>query len=313
MSTSRYLPHVLQTFLNTPVALHDNASQMLVAALSGRLNISSLAGAFGHMERERLEELAASGRSAADAKKARKKAKVGSVASMAKSDGDSFLRVQDDVAYIEISGTLTRRWGVGSYSGTTGYDGILTQLSDAVNDDSIKAIWFDIDSPGGTVNGLFDLADTIYSVRDAKPIHAMAADYAYSAAYLLGSSAGWFGVNESGGVGSVGVMTHHASFKEAHEKEGIKVTVLREPELKATGTRFEDLDEETEAHIREQLRALTSMFQARVARNMNIDISAVAATKGRDYMGITAKAVGFVSEVLPEPIAWEKLRAQIGA
>lgn len=297
-----HLPLLMQNLLNTPLCVAPSYAAMMVAALNGRLDISSLQIDDRQMGREEMEALAARGRVDADAKRADRKS------------GTIIDRV-GNVAVIQVWGTLTRTWGVGPYSGSTGYDGILMQLEDAIKDEDIKGIWLDIDSGGGTVNGLFDLVDTIFSFRSRnggpKPIYAMCADYAYSAAFAIGTAADKLFVPPTGGAGSVGVITLHASYKEALENEGIKVTVIREPEDKAKGTEFEDLDAETESQIRAQCKEIADIFQDKVARNMGISKASVAATKGLDYMGRHAKAIGFVSDVLPEPLAWAKLQRRI--
>ena len=301
---SRDLPRLASQLLNTPLAIHRDRAQVLAAVFSGRLNIDGFIQEHQRLDRADFERVAFEARMEADAKRAERKS-------------GSIVEAVGNIAVIQVWGTLTRTWGVGPYSDTTGYDGILMQLEEALNDPEIKGIWLDIDSGGGSVNGLFDLVDVIYAARarngGPKPIWAMAADYAFSAAYAIGSAADKFMVPPTGGVGSVGVITMHTSFREALENEGIKVTVMREPELKAKATNFEDLDAETEEHIRGQLREVCAIFQDKVARNMGLSRKAVADTKGLDYMGATAKAVGFVSDVLPEPLAWEKFKRHIAA
>ena len=58
-------------------------------------------------------------------------------------------------------------------------------LADARDDPGIRGILLDVDSPGGEVGGLFDLADEVYAVREQKPCYAIANDEAFSAAYAI--------------------------------------------------------------------------------------------------------------------------------
>jgi capsid assembly protease len=295
----RDLARMASQLLNTPLAITDRKAEVLAAVFSGRLNIGALQGEFGTIDRDQFQSIALEAKMEADAKKAEEKR-------------GSIVMSVGNIAVIQVWGTLTRTWGIGTYSDTTGYDGILMQLEAAMADDEIKGIWLDVDSGGGTVNGMFDLGDMIYSFRQAnggpKPIWAMASDYAYSAAYLIASACDRLIVPPTGGVGSVGIIGMHTSYEGMLEKEGIKVTVVREPELKGKPAFSENMDAQSEAHIREQIREVTELFQAKVARNMGLDISAVAATKGLDYMGRHAKAIGFATDVLPEPMAWEQFK-----
>jgi ClpP class serine protease len=299
---TRDLPRLMSTWLNAPLCCTGRYAEIAAAVFSGRMNIDSVRAEMGAIGRKEMESIVEGARIDADAKRAQTKR-------------GSIIEETNDIAVIQVYDALTRTWGVGPYSGATGYDGILMQLEDAVADDDIKGIWLDVDSGGGTVNGLFDLVDTIYSFRESnggpKPIWGMSADYAYSAAYALLSACDQCFVGETGGVGSVGTITMHTSYKKQNENDGIIVNVLRDPPLKATATEYEDLDAETEAHIMGQLRTITGIFQDKVARNRGIAKSTVAGTKGLDYMGADAKAIGFVTDVLPEPVVWENFRQLI--
>ena len=313
---SIFLPFAMQNFLNVPLAMHESAADMLVAALSGRLNIRELTSASGIHSQRDLDDLALLGRERVDAGQLSfvSANKTKSSPQRARSSRDKTFQIAGDVAIVPIKGTLMKDWGIGPYSGSTGYDGIQTQIMDAVQDADVKAIWMWIDSGGGTVNGLEQTADLIYNLREkntGKPIWAMASDYAYSAAYMLGTAADRFYAPRLGGVGSVGTITMHADLSKKLENDGIKVTVIRAGKNKARANGIEPLDEETLAHIEAQCAEHRNAFIETVARNMGISKKSVAETEGLDYMGTAAKAIGFVTEVLPEPEVWGKLQRKI--
>lgn len=79
---------------------------------------------------------------------------------------------------------------------------IRAEFQDALADPRIQGILLDVDSPGGEVGGLFDLAGEILAGRQEKPIYAIANDAAFSAAYAIASSAERLFVTSTGGVGS---------------------------------------------------------------------------------------------------------------
>jgi ClpP class serine protease len=312
---SVYLPFMMEHLFNTPVALHPAKAEMICAALSGRLNITSLENASTKLDARALEDLASMGRRSVAFTNERvleleaKRPDGGAQAQVREVDERPY-DVAGRIAIIRVWGTLTRNWGVGPYSGSTGYDGILTQILYAQNDRAVDKIWMDVNSGGGAVNGLFDLQQAIWSMNGAhggKPIYAMAADYAYSAAYAIAVAADKVFVPRTGGVGSVGTVALHADLSKALEEEGIKVTVIRAPKRKFRGNPYEALDEETLAHLQEQIDDTTDLFQDRVAECMGIAKSVVSETEGLDYMGRKAKAIGFVNEVLSEQEAWAKL------
>jgi capsid assembly protease len=313
---ARHLPHVMQQLLGTPLCVTASHASMIAAAFAGKLDIRSIATEFERLDQRALADLAATGRLAADQTRLAQQHKPG--AAMFGNDTSWNGRVYplvNGIAVINIWGTLTRTWGVGPYSGSTGYDGIQTQLMTAMNDPKVNAIWLDINSPGGAVDGLFDLQELIWSVNEkngGKPIWAFAGDHAYSAAFAIGVAADKFFVPQTGGVGSVGVITLWADMQKALEQEGIAVRVFRSGAKKALGYGgFEDLPEESVAHIQGQLDEIRDLFVERVAQYRGISKSSVLQTEGLDYMGRHAKSVGFVTDVLSEHAAWAKLERKL--
>ena len=110
------------------------------------------------------------------------------------SDGQTPFAMVDGIAVIEISGVLVHRgaW-IGKSSGQTSYEGIAAQLAAAVANPMVRGIALVIDSFGGEVAGVFDLADAIRAARTSKPVWALVAEHAYSAGYALASQADQIG------------------------------------------------------------------------------------------------------------------------
>jgi capsid assembly protease len=89
---------------------------------------------------------------------------------------------------IEIAGVLIHRGGwIEQSSGQTSYEGITAQIEAAASDPGVRGLALEIDSFGGEVAGVFDLADRIRAIRGAKPVWAFVAEHALSAGYALAS------------------------------------------------------------------------------------------------------------------------------
>jgi ClpP class serine protease len=88
----------------------------------------------------------------------------------------------EGVVRIPVRGTL--HW----YSGMAGDDGRRAALSMTFADDAARAVVLDIDNPGGEVAGCFDRVDSLYAVRGSESLRALLNEFAYSAAYALGSA-----------------------------------------------------------------------------------------------------------------------------
>ena len=87
---------------------------------------------------------------------------------------------------------------------------------------SISAIVLDVDSPGGSVFGVEELATEIRAARGTKPVVAVANSMAASAAYWIASQADELVITPGGMVGSIGVLTAHEDISKAQEMAGIK-------------------------------------------------------------------------------------------
>ena len=125
------------------------------------------------------------------------------------SSPDSLAITPNGIAIIPVVGTLVKRAGaIDAASGLLSYTAIETMIMEAATDPAVGGILLDVDSPGGEVGGVFDLADLIREAREAKPVYALADD-AFSAAYLLASAADRIYLSQTGGVGSIGVIAVH--------------------------------------------------------------------------------------------------------
>lgn len=199
---------------------------------------------------------------------------------------------QGRVAVLPVRGTILHRMsGMSAMSGGTG----LEQLSKAFvalrDDPQVKAIVLDVDSPGGSVDGLVEAADLIRSSRGAKPIVAQVNVRAASAAYWLAAQADDVAVTPSGEVGSIGVITVHEDISAMLEKMGVKETVIASTPFKAEGNPYGPLSEEARAAIESDVHAFDAMFHDAVAEGRGAKVATVRAEFGQGRMVLAAEAV----------------------
>ena len=208
-------------------------------------------------------------------------------------------RVQDGTAIIGIYGPLLhRRMDMDFPSGgPMTYAEIKSALDTALNDDAVHSIVLDVDSPGGEVSGAFDLADYIYQARAAKPITAIANESAFSAGYLIASSAGRLVLPRTGAVGSVGVIATHAEFSRAEEAAGIKVTHIYAGDRKADFSSHQPLSDEAAGILQGMINDTYELFVDTVARNRGLKVQAVRDTQAGIFEGKKAVAIKLADEV----------------
>ena len=184
----------------------------------------------------------------------------------------------------------------------------------AVDDPDIGAILIDVDSPGGMVDGVPELAAQMRAARGSKPITAIANTDAASAAVWLAMQADELVVTPSGQVGSIGVFSAHDDVSAAMAAVGVKRTLISAGKYKTEGNPYEPLSEEALAHIQETVDDYYAMFVGDVAKGRGVDAAAVRAGYGEGRM-LTAKRAlkaGMVDRIEPfEAVARRLGRAAV--
>lgn len=205
------------------------------------------------------------------------------------------------VAVLPLWGVMGHRAGtLRESSGGTSTERFGAAFAQAVNDPGISAVVLDVDSPGGTVSGVPELADQVARARGRKPIVAVANSLAASAAYWVGAQADELVVIPSGQVGSIGVMTAHADVSEALAQRGIKVTYLTSARFKAEGAEERPLSAEAQQHYQSQIDHYHTLFVRAVARGRGVPVATVRGEQfgeGRVYNAAAAVARGMADRV----------------
>lgn len=176
------------------------------------------------------------------------------------------------IAVLPLYGVVTQRGNMVddiSGPGSTSTQQFTSALRQVLADDTVGQILIDIDSPGGSVYGVAELASEIVKARAQKPVVAVANSLAASAAYWIGCSASEFYVTPGGEVGSIGVWQAHFDYSKALEEEGVKTTLVSAGKFKVEGNPYVPLDPEAQAFM-----------QSRVDDYYNAFIQAVAVGRG---------------------------------
>ncbi|MFJ5423222.1 S49 family peptidase, partial [Wolbachia endosymbiont of Drosophila barbarae] len=199
---------------------------------------------------------------------------------------------------IPIHGILTKKSeAFDDILGMTSYNQIEAQITQAIEDSDIETILLDIDSPGGEVNGVFDLADFIYNAREKKRIIAIANDDAYSAAYAIASSAEKIFLTRTSGVGSIGVIASHIDQSRFDEKQGIKYTTIFAGSRKNDLNPHEPVTSESLGSLQKEVDRLYEMFVQLIARNRGLSIEKIRSTEAGLYFGEKAVEIGLADGV----------------
>ena len=228
-------------------------------------------------------------------------------------DRDALHRV-GPVALIPVEGTLVHkgRW-IGKSSGQTSYEGLFRQVRAARDDASVQGVVFEVDSYGGEVAGAFDIATEMHALSQVKPTIAILTDFAYSAGYLLASAARQIIIPETGGAGSIGVVTLHADFSAHLKDNGVVVTLLAAGKHKVDGNEFEPLADDVRTRIKGELESVRRLFAEAVGlhRGARLTTDAALRTEAQCYRGPEAVDIGLADAVARPSEAFEAFLAEI--
>lgn len=206
------------------------------------------------------------------------------------------LEMRDDgIAVIHIDGALANRNTIEAYwYDQDTYQSIGDAFEEAANDPNVLGIVLEIDSPGGIVNGVSDLAAKIYGHRGQKPfgIVAHSAGEMCSAAYWIGSAAEKIYASDNASLGSIGVL---CVFRKSKDET---VTVVRSnlsPNKAPTPETAEG-----RSQIEKELDALASVFISTVAQNRGVDYETVLNDFGQGavFVGRGAVKAGLADDVM---------------
>lgn len=205
--------------------------------------------------------------------------------------------VVNGILMVPIKGVLLHDFGYQIFDYATGYVYIEKAIERGIGDGNVKGIALVINSPGGEVAGNFPLVDKIFGWRGEKPIRAYAAESAYSAAYSIASAADSITVSRTGGVGSIGVVTSHVDVSKMMEEYGWKITFIHAGKHKVDGNPYEALKPEVKERIQARIDDLYGIFVSTVARNRDMEESAVRATEALTYSAPDALSIGLADEI----------------
>lgn len=203
------------------------------------------------------------------------------------------------VAVIPVYGVISPRMDLmTAMSGGTSVEGLTRAFREAQADPDVGAIVLDVDSPGGMVDGIPELAAEIRAARGGKPIAAVADHMMASAAYWLGSAADEVIASPSAAVGSIGVIGHHVDYSKADEMAGETWTVISAGEGKEANSGHVPLTDDARAELQAMADDFYAAFSGDVAAARRVPVETVTDDwKAGVFTAKRAKSKGLVDRI----------------
>ena len=193
------------------------------------------------------------------------------------------LTIAGNNAEIAIEGAITARPSLMAFifgGGNTTYADINAALAVAEQDPEVDNITLAIDSPGGTIAGLFDTLAAIEAAE--KPVKAVVSNVAASAAYAIASQADEIvATNRAARFGSIGIVVR--GFVDENE---VAITSTDAPK------KAPDLSTEAgKAVVREELDALHEIFVDAIASGRGVTTDTINAEFGQGATLLAGEAL----------------------
>lgn len=207
------------------------------------------------------------------------------------------------VAVIPVKGVISSRvsmWDLLFGGGATPPAWIARQRQRAMDDDSIKAIVMQYDTPGGSVFGVEEAAEAMAVDKGKKPVIAHVTGSCASAGYWLASGADEIVADPTSIIGSIGVYMVHEDLSKLYEELGVKVTYIKAGQYKVEGNETEPLTVTAEEHLQEMVDDYMKLFVDQVAKGRNVATSLVRGERfgqGRAYVAARSQERGLIDRV----------------
>lgn len=208
-------------------------------------------------------------------------------------------RVQGGVSVIPVQGPMVKSAGlIEEILGFTSTNQIREAVEEAAADESVNQIVLQIDSPGGSVGGLAELADAVFAARDQKPVIAQVDGQAASAAFQVASQASQINMGREDMVGSIGVRLMLFDLSEAFANEGIEAVPIDTGEFKSAGALGTEITERQREDFQRIVDQFMDGFTDAIMRGRGMSEEAVQeVSDGRLFIGQEAVSLGLADEI----------------
>jgi protease-4 len=193
------------------------------------------------------------------------------------------------IAVVEMEGMIGPRMKPAEYG---------KLLNGLEQNDRVKAVVLDIDSPGGSASASDFLYLSVESLARKKPVVAFFRGTGASGAYLFACAAQKIVAIPSALVGSIGVISMRPLLYDAMDRLSLKVAVVKSDKFKDMGSMFRPPTEEEVEKEQALVDDLYEQFVDVVMKGRNLTHEqAKAVATGEVFTARKAKDMGLVDEL----------------
>jgi protease IV len=174
------------------------------------------------------------------------------------------------------------------------------QLRQATEDERVRAVILEIESPGGGVVPTDQMHRSIQEFKEEteKPVIVSMGSTAASGGYYIATAADRIVANESTLTGSLGVIFEYLNLAEAAEEYGIEQEVIKSGPYKDIGSATREPTEEELEILQAYVDEGYDQFVQVIVEGRSLPEGEVREiADGRVYSGLQAEALGLVDEI----------------
>jgi protease-4 len=203
----------------------------------------------------------------------------------------------DKIVLIRIVGPIVREGGgFGLFGAVASSRRIVGQLDRALNDEAVRAVILELDTPGGSVVASDEVYRKLADLRTArKPVIALMTETAASGGYYIAAGADVIIADPATVTGSIGVIVVLPNFEELNRKIGLRTVVFKSGAFKDMGNPDRAMTPSEAAIFRQLVDEVFERFVGVVAQGRKIPRARVLQlADGRIYTGLQALRLGLV-------------------
>ena len=175
---------------------------------------------------------------------------------------------------------------------------VVEEIDNARTNKHVKAVLFEINSPGGAVPPSIEIAYAIKRLQESKPVVVYASGMLASGGYYSAIYAQEIIANPGSMVGSIGVIMHGANVGELMQKIGIKSQIIQAGKYKQVGTADREWTNYEKEELNKVIQSTYTMFVTDVATARKLDIAkADDFANAHIFTASQAKEVGLIDSL----------------
>lgn len=218
---------------------------------------------------------------------------------------------KDKIAVIALRGLISS--SVSGNVGDTMVDDMRAALDQAGDDDSVRAVVLEIDSPGGEVTASDMIYNAVVRTGEKKPVVVYMGSVAASGGYYVACGGQHLMASDTTITGSIGVIIQTLNYQELFNKVGLAAVIFKSGEFKDMLNGARPITPEEREYVQGFVMGTYEKFLGIVAkeRNLSADQLRTTVADGRILSGRDAYDNKLIDGLGQIEDAWQKAR-QLG-